>query len=99
MVASGDPPTLALCEGERYHLFLSHVWSTAQDQVAVIKRQLTLMMPVGLQIFLDVDDLEDISRLEQYVSQSSSILIFLSQVLSVEVGSHHLHCASSLPLI
>jgi len=33
------------------------VWSSGQDQVAVIKRQLQLHM-VGVCIFLDVDDLE-----------------------------------------
>ena len=31
-------PELSLSEGNTYHLFLSHVWSSAQDQVAVIKR-------------------------------------------------------------
>ena len=44
-------------KGRRYHLFLSHTWSTGQDQVANIKRKLQLMMP-GCQIFLDVDDLD-----------------------------------------
>ena len=32
----------------------SHVWSTGQDQCAIIKRQLQLLMP-GVVIFLDVD--------------------------------------------
>jgi hypothetical protein len=40
------------------------VWGTGQDQVAVIKRQLQLMLP-GVSIFLDVDDLEDIGALEE----------------------------------
>ena len=31
-------PELSLSQGTTYHLFLSHVWSSAQDQVAVIKR-------------------------------------------------------------
>ena len=34
----------------------SHIWSTGQDQVAVIKRQLQLLLP-GVIVFLDVDDL------------------------------------------
>jgi len=33
------------------------VWSSGQDQVAVIKQQLQLHM-VGMRIFLDVGDLE-----------------------------------------
>ena len=49
-----EPPVLLLGPGERYHLFLSHVWSTGQDQCAVIKRQLQLLLP-GVVIFLDVD--------------------------------------------
>ena len=49
-----EPPVLLLGPGERYHLFLSHVWSTGQDQCAVIKRQLQLLLP-GVAIFLDVD--------------------------------------------
>ena len=51
-----EPPVLLLGAGKRYHLFLSHVWSTGQDQCAVIKRQLQLLLP-GVVIFLDVDDL------------------------------------------
>ena len=35
---TGAVPELALSQGTAYHLFLSHVWSSAQDQVAVIKR-------------------------------------------------------------
>eukprot|EP00964_Phaeocystis_antarctica_P041728 scaffold23879_cov71-Phaeocystis_antarctica.AAC.3 len=34
----------------------SHIWSTGQDQVAIIKRQLQLLLP-GVIVFLDVDDL------------------------------------------
>ena len=49
-----EPPVLLLRAGGRYHLFLSHVWSTGQDQCAVIKRQLQLLLP-GVVIFLDVD--------------------------------------------
>ena len=49
-----EPPELLLGEKERYHLFLSHVWSTGQDQCALIKRQLQLLLP-GVVIFLDVD--------------------------------------------
>jgi hypothetical protein len=49
-----EPPVLLLGSGKRYHLFLSHVWSTGQDQCAVIKRQLQLLLP-GVVIFLDVD--------------------------------------------
>ena len=45
------------------------VWGTGQDQCATIKRQLSLLMP-GVSIFLDVDDLESIDALEEYIDQS-----------------------------
>ena len=61
--ATSQLPELPLAAGCKFHLFLSHVWSSGQDQAAVIKRQLQLCLP-GVSIFLDVDDLEDISALE-----------------------------------
>ena len=61
-----------------YHLFLSHVWGTGQDQMRVIKQRLLEMVP-ELSIFLDVDDLEDISDLQGYIERSSTVLIFCSK--------------------
>jgi len=78
LVTTRQPPDLTLESPLRFHLFLSHTWSSGQDQVAVIKRQLQLLLP-GVQIFLDVDDLEEIGRLEDYVDASHAILCFLSR--------------------
>jgi len=72
------PPVLSIRKEHRFHLFLSHVWSTGQDQVAVIKRQIQLHLP-DVRIFLDVDDLDDIGALERYIGESSVVLIFLSR--------------------
>lgn len=74
---TGLPPELTLSKSHRWHLFLSHIWSSGQDQVAVIKRQLQMLLP-DCQVFLDVDDLDDISKLEKYISQTAVIMIFLS---------------------
>ena len=60
------------------HLFLSHTWKSGQDQVAVIKRQLSVMLP-GVKIFLDVDDLDDVSKIAEHVKASSLVLCFLSR--------------------
>ena len=38
-------------EPDGYHIFLSHVWSSGQDQAATIKRQLQRMLP-GVGVFL-----------------------------------------------
>ena len=48
--STGKPPMLDVLpsqamQGLTYHLFLSHVWSSGQDQVAVIKRRILEMLP------------------------------------------------------
>ena len=75
---TGQPVVLSLERGRKFHLFLSHIWGTGQDQVAAIKRQLCLLVP-GISIFLDVDDLEEISALERYIDETAVIIIFLSK--------------------
>ena len=57
LLSTKAPPALPLAKGHKWHLFLSHIWGTGQDQCATIKRQLCLLMP-GVSIFLDVDDLQ-----------------------------------------
>ena len=69
-------PDLSLGERQRFHIFLSHVWSSGQDQVATIKRQLQLVLP-GTRGFLDVDDLDDIERLDEYVATTGLMLLFV----------------------
>ena len=71
-------PELTLATSQRWHLFLSHIWGTGQDQCAVIKRQLCLLLP-GAKIFLDVDDLADIGALEEYIDMTAVITIFASK--------------------
>jgi len=61
-----------------WHLFLSHIWGSGQDQCATIKRQLSLLLP-DVSIFLDIDDLESIDKLEEYIEQSQVIMIFVSK--------------------
>ena len=61
-----------------WNLFLSHIWSSAQDQAATIKRQLQLLVP-DASIFLDVDDLEDIGALEAYLKETQCVLFILSK--------------------
>ena len=37
-----------LAEGHHWHLFLSHVWGTGQDQMRIIKQRLLEMVPGAL---------------------------------------------------
>ncbi|EOD04348.1 hypothetical protein EMIHUDRAFT_221124 [Emiliania huxleyi CCMP1516] len=69
---------ITLADGQEWHLFLSHVWSTGQDAVAVIKNELQQFLP-GCEIFLDIDDLKNIGELEAYIRRSQVVLCFLSR--------------------
>ena len=76
--ATGKHMTLPPRElGINWHLFLSHSWETAQDQVRVIKERLNQLVP-GISTFLDVDDLDDVSRLEDYIGATQTVVVFLS---------------------
>ena len=55
LVSSKQAPKLTLAAGLRWHLYLSHIWSTGQDACGVIKTQLQLLLP-NVKIFLDVTD-------------------------------------------
>jgi len=61
-----------------FHLFLSHVWGTGQDQMRVVKQRLLEMIP-DLHVFLDVDDLKEIGDLEKYVDQTKVVLTYCSR--------------------
>eukprot|EP00316_Scyphosphaera_apsteinii_P000325 CAMPEP_0119344642 /NCGR_PEP_ID=MMETSP1333-20130426/107073_1 /TAXON_ID=418940 /ORGANISM="Scyphosphaera apsteinii, Strain RCC1455" /LENGTH=1032 /DNA_ID=CAMNT_0007357083 /DNA_START=75 /DNA_END=3173 /DNA_ORIENTATION=+ len=76
--ATGKVPTLSLPASLKYHLLVSYVWRSGQDQATLIKRSLVARLQQPL-IFLDVDDLDDISRLEEYVNSASVILVLLSR--------------------
>ena len=52
LVSTNQPPEMSVGMGITWHLFNSHIWSTGQDAVAVIKKQLQILLP-GIKIFLD----------------------------------------------
>jgi len=62
----------------RFHLFLSHVWATGQDQVLSIKKELMLIVP-SLKIWLDVENLANIAGLEDNITNIDMTLMFLSK--------------------
>ena len=53
-------------------------WGTGQDQMRVIKARMRELVP-ELQIFLDVDDLEDIANLQGYIERTQVVLVFCSK--------------------
>ena len=52
LVSTNQPPEMSVGMGITWHLFNSHIWSTGQDAVAVIKAELEQLLP-GIKIFLD----------------------------------------------
>ena len=78
LVATSQVPELKLEEAQRYHLFLSHVWSSGQDQMATVKRELQLLLN-NVRVYLDVDELEELGQLDTYVKQTQSMLFFMSK--------------------
>eukprot|EP00966_Prymnesium_polylepis_P072974 1694691-Prymnesium_polylepis.1 len=78
LTAKNSTPQLSLEQGMRWHLFLSHVWSTGQTSCLSIKHSLSSMLPT-INTFLDVDDLMIADLLEKYVGQTQSVLFFLSE--------------------
>ena len=69
--------SLPLLQGKTHHLFISHYWKTAQDQARVLRSRLQAMVP-GLQVWLDVEDLEDISALEEAIDSVQAVLVIVS---------------------
>ena len=56
------PPLAEYPDGSPgFHIFLSHVWRHAQDQVATIKYMLLSRYP-GVRAFLDVENLDHVTR-------------------------------------
>jgi len=53
---NGKEPSVTLAPEHKYHTFVSHIWSTGQDQAAVIKRQICALLPTA-RVFLDVSQI------------------------------------------
>jgi len=76
--SSDKAPSLEMPEDCKYHVFLSHIWSTGQDKAHNIARMTQLLLP-GLKIWLDVDNLQDMTQLEKSVKESAIFLLFYSE--------------------
>ena len=72
-------PELRALDGHTlWHAFISHVWSTGQDQARSMKGLLREVLP-GIRVFLDVDDLKEIGELERYIEATHVIIVFASR--------------------
>jgi len=78
LTSTNCTPRLDMPKDCKYHMFVSHIWSTGQDKVHKIVRMLQLYVP-ELIIWLDVDILEDLSDLEASVSDAAHFVLFYSK--------------------
>ena len=95
------PVEVPLPTGKKHHIFLSHCWGTGQDQARVLRGRLQSVAP-GLRVWLDVEDLADISRLEEAVDESGAVLVLLTAgyFQSRNCMRELVHCVSmAMPLI
>jgi len=77
LVSTNNIPHLGMPEGCTYHLFVSHIWASGQDKVHKIVRMLKLYIQ-GVNIWLDVDVLKNLSDLESSVKDSAHFVLFYS---------------------
>ena len=75
---SGYGPNLEMEANIEHHAFFSHVWKSGQGKTHAIVQKLRLYIP-GIKLWLDVDDLEDISALESSVANCLMVIIFYSE--------------------
>ena len=54
-----------------------HVLRFATKQMQALKKELQLLVP-SMQVFLDVENLTSIGALEDLISRSETVLVFLS---------------------
>jgi len=101
--SSNAAPALDLSANHLWHLFISHNWGQ-QDTAALIKRQLQLLLP-GSKVFLDVDDLEDVSHLETHIEKSVAMLCLLgtkdyfeSTACKTEIAAANKHGVPLIPV-
>jgi hypothetical protein len=78
LVSTRRAPVLDLPVNCQFHCFLSHVWGSGQDATHTIARKLQLLLP-SMQIWLDVDHLKVISKLDEEVAAAAVIVIFASK--------------------
>ena len=50
----GVPIQLRKLAADTFHLFLSHTWSTGQNQMQALKKEVSLLVPT-IEVFLDVE--------------------------------------------
>ena len=78
--SNGSPPELTLPRKCSFHVYLSHYWATGHYPAAHIQKEVQALLP-GCRAFhpdLVDDAMEHMLELEQYIAESLTVLVFLS---------------------
>jgi hypothetical protein len=78
LVSTRRAPVLDLPVDCQFHCFLSHVWGSGQDTTHTIARKMQLLLP-SVRIWLDVDHLKTISKLDEEVARAAILVIFANK--------------------
>jgi len=78
IVSTGIRPNMEVPSSCQNHVFLSHKWSTGQEKVHTLARMMQLYLQ-GVKLWLDVDDLQDITKLEESVNETAVFILFYSE--------------------
>jgi hypothetical protein len=76
--SSGARPILEMPKLCTFHAFVSHRWDTGQLQTHAIVRKFQNVLP-GAKFWLDVDELDDVSELENAVGDSGVFILCYSE--------------------
>ena len=63
-------------------------WASAQDQVAVIKKQLRTLLP-QIKVFLDVDNLQDVKDVPRHIQESVTVMFYREWIEGYEPSCCH----------
>ena len=78
LVSTRYSPNLEKPPNCNFHVFMSHVWATGQYKTHAVARKLRLSLPT-LKVWLDINNLRDVSKLEQSVNESAIFILYYSK--------------------
>jgi len=76
--STGNKPNIEIPSSCQNHAFLSHKWSSGQEKVHSLVRLMQCYLQ-GVKLWLDVDNLTDITKLEEAVNECAVFILFYTE--------------------
>jgi len=76
--STGNRPNIEISNSCQNHVFLSHIWGTGKEKVHTLVRLMQIYLQ-GVKVWLDVDNLEDMTKLEKSVNESAVFILFYTE--------------------